>query len=55
MALWVHRFAHTLTDKAIWGIVYTLPAFVFNGLALNFEFFLRDGIEQKAHAVCFQP
>ncbi len=39
----------------IGSVIDILAAFVFNRITLDFELFLRHGIQQKSHAVRLQP
>ncbi len=51
----IHRGGEDLTYATVRLVVVTLPALVLDDVALCIEFRDVEFIEQKSHAICFQP
>ncbi len=55
MAVRVGRRHHGFQGAAVGLVVHALAALVLDGFTLDFEFLLRDRVQEHAHAVGFKP
>ena len=55
MPFWIQRLPYPLEQQAVGAVVHALSALVLHRVALHLELLLGHRVQQKAHAVGFQP